>query len=136
MNLPFKSCQTVAGISMICQFYNFFFNLIFGSDWRISLILIQISRPTRNFGRYSNQANIQQTSLILPVESYWLISSPYFIMVKSDYRSELCVTIIESIKNVSKLQARATFLQKCHNFKITPTTMTIKPMNFSVVKKL
>ena len=52
-------------------------------------------------------------------------------MVKSDYRSELCVTIIESIKNVSKLQARATFLQKCHNFKITPPTMTVKPMKNS-----
>ena len=52
-------------------------------------------------------------------------------MVKSEHRSKLCLTIIESIKNVSKLQARATFLQKCHNFKITPTTMTIKPMKNS-----
>ena len=38
------------------------------------------------------------------------------------------ITMIESVKNVSKLQARATFLQKCHNEKIILTTMTIKPM--------
>ena len=64
-------------------------------DWRIFLILLQISRPMRNFGRYLNQANVQQTSLISPVESYWLISSQNFIMVKSEYRSKLCLTIMK-----------------------------------------
>ena len=38
---------------------------------------------------------------------------------------------IESVKNVSKLQARAMFLKTCQNLKITPTTLTIKPLSNS-----
>ena len=57
-----------------------------------------------------------------------IIFSNDFLRHYSEYKSKLCSTIIESVKNVSKLQARAIFLQKCQNNKITPTTMTIKPL--------
>ena len=34
-----------------------------------------------------------------------------------------------SLKNVSKLQARFQFLQKCQNFQVIPTTMVVKQLN-------
>lgn len=49
-------------------------------------------------------------------------------MVKSECRRNLWCTVVKSIKNVSKLQARYSFLQKCQNIQIIPTTMIIKPM--------
>ena len=52
-------------------------------------------------------------------------------MVKGEYRKKLWFTVIESFKNVSKLQARAIFLKKCQNLEITPTTITIKPLTNS-----
>ena len=52
-------------------------------------------------------------------------------MVKSEYRRKLWYTIVESVKNVSKLEARAMFFQKCQNFNIVPTTKNIKPMKNS-----
>ena len=52
-------------------------------------------------------------------------------MVKSECKRKLWLTITASIKHVSKLQARAEFLQKCYNAKIVPSTLLVKPLKNS-----
>ena len=49
-------------------------------------------------------------------------------MVRSENKKELFDTIIDSLKNIHKLKARAEFLRKCKNLKIVPLTMIIKPL--------